>query len=182
MLVKPILEMGPAAVIFPLTNSPEDAARAVSACRYPPVGVRGFGPQRANRFGEEPLEEYFEPSETEPWLVLQIEHVQALESLDQICGVAGIDSLLVGPFDLSTSLGLPGQLTHPDVTGAFDEIARVATTHRVTIGAFAPSSDEQGISRWRDRGASWLTLDTDSVFPTGGGKAALAAANRVIGA
>lgn len=93
---KPILEMGPAALVFPFINSADDAADAVAACRYPPKGVRGFGPQRANLFGSESLGEYMSRSEQEPWVVLQIEHAEAVNNLDAICEVEGVRDMLPG--------------------------------------------------------------------------------------
>jgi 2-dehydro-3-deoxyglucarate aldolase/4-hydroxy-2-oxoheptanedioate aldolase len=158
---KPILEMGPAALVFPFVNSSEDAANAVAACRYPPKGIRGFGPQRANLFGREPLAEYMSRSEQEPWVVLQIEHVEAVNNLEAICEVEGIGSLLVGPFDLSSSIGRAGQLKHPDVTALFDRAAEIANQRGVLFGAFALADDEETIRGWLERGASWLALDTD---------------------
>lgn len=158
---KPILEMGPAALVFPFINSADDAANAVAACRYPPKGVRGFGPQRANLFGSESLGEYMSRSEQEPWVVLQIEHVEAVKNLDAICEVVGIGSLLVGPFDLSSSVGRAGQLKDPEVIALFDRVAETANQKGVCFGAFALADDEETIRGWLDRGASWLALDTD---------------------
>jgi len=159
--VKPILEMGPAGIIFPFINSAAEAADAVAACRYPPRGVRGFCPHRANDFGARPLSEYLSTAEREPWVVVQIEHVDAVAAIEEICAVPGIGSLLVGPFDLSVSAGKPGQIDDPAVQKQFDRVAAVATDRGVPLGAFALSADETGIKRWIDRGASWLALDTE---------------------
>lgn len=158
---KPVLEMGPAALVFPFVNNAEDAAHAVAACRYPPAGSRGFGPQRANLFGREPLEEYMARSDREPWVVLQIEHEDAVNNLEAICEVEGIGSLLVGPFDLSSSIGRAGQLKHPDLVALFDRVAEIANRKGVRFGAFALADDEETIGGWISRGASWLALDTD---------------------
>ena len=179
VMVKPILEMGPAAIVFPFVNTAEAAARAVSACRYPPAGVRGFGPQRANMYGSIDLDEYLKIAEAEPWVVVQIEHVDAVRNLPEICAVPGIGSLLVGPFDLSASVGKPGKTADPEVLGLMDEIASVAREHQMTFGAFGLSSDEASVGRWIDRGASWLALDTDTMLLARAGAAAIATVARL---
>lgn len=175
VLAKPILEMGPAAVVFPFVNTADEAARAVAACRYPPAGVRGFGPARANGFGSVALAEYLTRAGCEPWVVLQIEHVDAVRNLERICEVPGVGSLLVGPFDLSASIGKPGEVGDPEVTALMDRIAEIAMTREVTFGAFAISTDDESIRRWIERGASWLALDTDSMLLTRCARHALSA-------
>jgi 2-dehydro-3-deoxyglucarate aldolase/4-hydroxy-2-oxoheptanedioate aldolase len=170
--VKPILEMGPAGIVFPFVNSAAEAVEAVAACRYPPAGVRGFCPHRANDFGGQPLAEYLTTAQREPWVVVQIEHVDAVAAIEEICAVPGIDSLLVGPFDLSVSAGKPGQIDDPAVQKHFDHVARIARDRGVPLGAFALSTDEAGIRRWIDRGTSWLALDTEYSYLTRGVKGA----------
>ncbi len=179
VMAKPILDMGPAAVVFPFVNTADAAARAVSACRYPPAGVRGFGPQRARMYGAVGLDEYLKTAEVEPWVVVQIEHVDAVRDLTDICDVPGVDSLFVGPFDLSASVGKPGRIADPEVIDLMDEIARVARRHRMTFGAFSLSTDETSVKRWLDRGASWLLLDTDSRLLARAGAAAIADVTRI---
>ena len=181
VLAKPILEMGPAAIVFPFVNTPEDAARAAGACRYPPEGVRGFGPLRANLYGALGLDEYLKTAEREPWVVVQIEHVKAVRNLDAICQVPGIDSLLVGPFDLSASVGKPGKTSDPEVVELMDEIARVSRERGMCFGAFALSTDETSIRQWLERGASWLALDTDLALLARAGATAVAAVHRIRG-
>ncbi|TVR66998.1 MAG: hypothetical protein EA427_15175 [Spirochaetaceae bacterium] len=166
--VKPILEMGPAAVIFPFVNSGEEARAAVAACRYPPEGVRGFCPHRAIDFGAQPLEEYLEIARREPWVVVQIEHVEAVAHIDEICAVPGIGSILVGPFDLTMSLGKAGQMRDPEVVALLDTAGDAARRHNVPLGAFALSGDEEGIAAWLRRGASWLALDMEYAHITRG--------------
>lgn len=179
VMVKPILEMGPAAVVFPFVNTAEAAARAVSACRYPPAGIRGFGPQRANMHGAIGLDQYLETAEAEPWVVVQIEHVEAVRNLPEICAVPGIGSLLVGPFDLSASVGKLGKTADPEVLSLMDEIAGVAREHRIIFGAFGLSTDEASIRQWIDRGVSWLAMDTDTMLLARAGVAAVEAVARM---
>jgi len=174
VLAKPILEMGPAAIIFPFVTTAEGAERAVAACRYPPRGVRGFGPQRANLFGSIGLTDYLALAEIEPWVVVQIEHIDAVRNLNAICSVEGLGSLCVGPFDLSASVGKAGRTSDPEVIELEDEIGRVARERGVPFGAFAISSDRDSVDQWIGRGASWLAVDTDIGMLTRAARAALA--------
>jgi 2-keto-3-deoxy-L-rhamnonate aldolase RhmA len=148
-------------VVVPLVKTAEDAEKAVAACRYPPAGVRGFGPQRANGYGSLPLDEYLRRAESEPWVILQVEHHEAVRNLEDICAVPGVGSLLVGPFDLSASIGRPGDIAHPEVVTLLDQIGRIAREKNTVLGAFALSSDAASIERWIARGAAWLAIDTD---------------------
>jgi 2-keto-3-deoxy-L-rhamnonate aldolase RhmA len=179
VLAKPILEMGPAGIVFPFVKSSEDAARAVESCRYPPQGIRGFGPQRANMFGAIGLDEYLATAASEPWVIVQIEHIDAVRNLSEICAVPGVGSLLVGPSDLSASVGKPGQTSDPEVLELADEIGRVARANKMTLGAFVGSADEVSIRQWIDRGAGWLALDTDYGLLARAGAAAIAAVERI---
>lgn len=179
VLIKPVLEMGPAALVVPFVNTAQEAARAVAACRYPPAGTRGFGPQRADGYGSVALTDYLSRAESEPWVVLQIEHVEAVRNLEEICAVPGVGSLLVGPFDLSASVGRPGDINHPDVAAQLEAIGRVARAHGTPLGAFALSSDEQSVVRWIGRGASWLALDTDQALLRRAASIAISAVTRL---
>jgi len=164
--VKPILEMGPAGIIFPFINSAEEARAAVAACRYPGTlnGVRGFCPHRANEFGSLPLVEYLEYAAQEPWVIVQIEHIDAVNGIDEICAVPGIGSLLLGPFDLSASIGKAGQVGDPEVQTLIDRVATAAAHAGVPLGAFSLGNDATGIARWIERGVSWLALDVEYAY------------------
>jgi 2-keto-3-deoxy-L-rhamnonate aldolase RhmA len=166
--VKPILEMGPAAMIFPFVNSAEEARAAVAACRYPPEGIRGFCPHRAIDFGAQPLEEYLDAARREPWVVVQIEDADAVAQIDEICAVPGVGSLLVGPFDLTMSLGKAGRMQDPEVVALLDRVGEAARRHDIPLGAFSLSGDEEGIAAWIRRGASWLALDMEYAHITRG--------------
>ena len=84
MLIKPYLDLAPDGVIVPMVNTPEEAEKAVTACRYPLTGIRGCGVRRAVRYGAEDFFGYVKRSETEPMVIVQIEHVDAVRNLDKI--------------------------------------------------------------------------------------------------
>lgn len=158
--VKPILEMAPDGVIFPMINTVEAAQQAIASCLYPPKGIRGFGPVRANRFGAVPMDEYIRDAEKCLWRILQIEHVEGVKNLDKILEVPGIDSIVVGPNDLSASLGVLGQYRHPAVMEQMDKIAEICNKHKIPFGV-ALGYDEDNINDWIRRGASWFAVGAD---------------------
>lgn len=168
VIVKPVLDMGPAAVIFPFVKTSEEAKLAVSSCKYPPRGIRGFGPIRANEYSIMDNEKYLKLSEKEPWVIVQIEHVDAVNNLEQILKVEGIDSILVGPNDLSGSVGLLGQTRHPEVKKLLDNIAKECNKAKIPFGA-AMGFNIENITDWINRGISWIALDDDFSYLVSGG-------------
>ena len=120
--IKRALDIGAAGVIVPMVNSAAQARAVVSFAKYPPRGVRGVGRVRAQGYGFD-FARYMATANDETVVVAQCEHVAAVEAIDAIAAVEGLDAVLVGPYDLSGSMGLLGQVDHPDVLAA---IARVA--------------------------------------------------------
>ena len=126
VLVKRILDLGAQTLLVPYVQSPEEAQDIVRAMRYPPRGVRGVaGQTRASRYGL--VEGYARGAEEELCLVVQVETRPALDALEAIAAVDGVDAVFIGPSDLAASLGHPGEPMHPEVTAAIeDAIARLA--------------------------------------------------------
>ena len=168
VIAKPVLDMGPAAIIFPFVKTVEEAKLAVSSCKYPPVGIRGFGPIRANAYSMMDNDEYLKLSENEPWVIIHIEHVDAVNNLDKILKVEGIDSILIGPNDLSGSIGLLGQTRHPEVIKLLDRIASKCNEAKIPFGP-SIGFNEKNITDWINRGVSWIALDDDITYLVSGG-------------
>lgn len=136
-LLKPILDMGPAGVIIPMVNDAETARAMVSACRYPMQGgERGVGTRRATNYGAMDLDTYWEASKTEPMIIFQIEHKDAVRNLDEILAVPGWDSVCIGPFDLSTSYGKPAAFTDPEIQDALNTICVKTKKAGKLLGGF----------------------------------------------
>ncbi|MBM3708474.1 MAG: 4-hydroxy-3-methylbut-2-en-1-yl diphosphate synthase [Actinobacteria bacterium] len=171
VLVKPFLDMGPAGIIFPFIKTEDEAVLAVRSCRYPPKGIRGFGPRRVHNFSKIQMDKYLEIAEKEPWVILMIEQIEAVDNLEKIVRVEGVDSILVGPDDLSSSMGLLTQTRHPDVIKVLDRIAKICIEAKIPFGAGVGSSNIDNIADWIKRGASWLLVDNDfTILTTGGTK------------
>ena len=114
-IIKPVLDLAPAGIIVPRVNTDAEARAAVEACRYPPVGIRGFGPRRGARFGATSQPDYLAEVAQDAILAIQIEHAEAVANIDEILAVAGIDIICLGPNDLSGSMGKLGQIDDPEV-------------------------------------------------------------------
>jgi 4-hydroxy-2-oxoheptanedioate aldolase len=126
VLIKRILDFGAQTLLIPYVQSVEEAEAAVAAIRYAPRGIRGFaGMTRASRFGQ--VEDYGKRAEEELCLLIQVETQLALDQIEEIATVDGVDGVFIGPADLAASMGHPGNMTHPDVVNAIeDAFARLA--------------------------------------------------------
>jgi len=133
--IKRVMDSGAGGIIVPMVKTIEDAERAVGAVRYPPSGYRGVGLARAQGYGAH-FEEYRKWLDEESIVIVQIEHIEAVRNLPDIIQVKGVDGFLVGVYDLSGSLGVPGQLDHPLILEALAEIMRVAKEHPTIIPGF----------------------------------------------
>ena len=156
MLIKPYLDLAPDGVIIPMVNSAEEAARAVAACRYPLTGVRGCGVRRAVRYGAENFFDYVKRSETEPMVIIQIEHMDAVRNLDEILEVPGIGSICIGPCDLSGSMGILNQMSDEKLNEVLDEVAAKVKAKGMLLGTAAGD-----FPRWKKRGVDWFAGTSD---------------------
>lgn len=160
VLVKPILELHPAAVIIPRIESVSDAEAAVKACRYPPDGIRGIGPARGVRFGGRDMVDYLEKSAKETMVILQIEHIDAVNEIEAILDVPGIDSIVPGQGDISGSMGLLGQPNHPDVIAAVETIFTAAKRKGIPFG-HSTGYDPELTKKWLSFEPNWMGIDGD---------------------
>jgi len=140
-MLKRALDIGAAGVIVPMVNSAQQAKAIVSFCKYPPRGVRGVGRVRAQGYGFD-FEHYMAHANEDTVVVVQCEHVAAVEAIESIVAVAGVDAVLVGPYDLSGSMGLLGQVEHPDVLAAIARVAEVCTKASRALGIFTAQPEK----------------------------------------
>jgi len=119
--IKRVMDAGAHGVIVPMVNTKEEAQKAVESVYYPPRGKRGVGLARAQGYGTS-FSAYKDWLNFEAIVIVQIEHIQAVENLSEILSVDGIDGFIVGPYDLSGSLGVPGDFEHPLMLKAMEKI------------------------------------------------------------
>ena len=180
VLVKPYLEMGVDGIIFPWILTKEDAEKAVASCCYPPVGIRGFGPGRGNLYGFMNIDEYLEEAK-QIWKIIQIEHITAVENLDEILSVKGIDAVIVGMQDLSGSMGILTKIKQPELKAQCDFIGEKCKAAGIPFGV-SMFYDEEIVADWFRRGASLMTSGGDQDFICGGARANLKDVNALFDA
>jgi len=115
--IKRVMDAGAHGIVVPMVNTPADAAKAVAATRYAPQGSRGVGLARAQGYGAN-FQEYLKWQSAGPVVIVQIEHKDAIDQLEKILTVAGVDGFIIGPYDLSCSMGIPGQFENPEFIAA----------------------------------------------------------------
>lgn len=170
--VKQALDIGADGVIVPRIRSADEARRVVHWCRYPPEGARSVGVGRAQGYGAR-LDDYLARANDEIAVVIQIEHADAIEALEDIAAVKGVDALFVGPYDLSASLGVTGKITDPRVTGAIERVGEACRRYRLSAGIFGIDAD--AVKPWRERGFTLIAVGIDTVFLGGAAEAVLKA-------
>lgn len=156
------LDTGALGVHVPLVGSAEEAEAAVRAVKYPPRGSRGLAGVRAASYGTVPLDAYTAGANAATLVVIQIETRGALEQVDEIAAVEGVDVIFVGPTDLSQAFGLTGQTSHPRLEEAYDAIAAAVAASPAALGVLV--GDEAGAERWQERGARYIAVTIDSLL------------------
>jgi 2-keto-3-deoxy-L-rhamnonate aldolase RhmA len=159
--IKKVLDLGADGVIVPQVNTAQQASDAVRFSRYAPRGVRGVGLARAHGYGLA-FESYMESANDSVSVVVQAEHVLAAENIESIVAVEGIDAVLLGPYDLSASLGQTGKLDHPAVVSAIDHITKVCQDARVPLGYFGVSAG--AVKPFMERGYTLIVAGVDTLL------------------
>ena len=163
LFIKRALDSGAHGVVVPMVNSAPDAARAVDAAHYPPYGSRGAGLSRAQRFGMG-FDDYREWAAREVVVIVQIEHIDAVENLDEIVAVDGVDGFIVGPYDLSASMGHPGDWGADSVVAALERVREVASRGGVIGGYHVVHSRHDELEQRIEEGYRFIAYGDDMVF------------------
>jgi 2-dehydro-3-deoxyglucarate aldolase len=156
-------DAGAHGVIIPMVNSPEQARAAVASAKYPPVGKRGFGYCRANNYGAK-FDEYIKNANDDVLVIVQIEHIDAIRNIDSILAVDGVDGAFIGPYDLSGSMNLTGQLYHPDVLAACDKMLKACKKYSKAAGIHIVPVEPERIKKFASEGFTFIAASIDSVF------------------
>ena len=164
-LVRALLDNGAQGIVLPLVDDAAAVEELVSWCRFHPRGRRGVGsPLLANDFSDTPLAEHVGNSDGEVLVAIQVESLLAVERIDEIVAVEGLDVVVLGLADLSTSCRVPGEVEHPQVVEAGEQVLQAAARRGVAGGAagfYARSYDEPPLAAWVQRGARFLQLFGD---------------------
>ena len=148
-VIKRVMDAGAHGIIASTVNTAEQAAAIVAAVKYPPVGTRGVGLSRAQGYADE-FDTHYRWLNEESIVFVQIEHHEAVRNIDAILSVPGVDGFFIGPYDLSASLGIPGQLDHPKMLAALAEVRaaqeRVPTVAGVHVVQPVPADVEKKLA------------------------------------
>jgi 2-dehydro-3-deoxyglucarate aldolase len=158
------MDAGAYGVIVPQVNSVKEALQAVHAVKYPPEGTRGVGLARAQGYGTD-FDQYKAWNSTESIVIPQIENIRAVDTIDQILAVDNIDAFIVGPYDLSASLGVPGQFNHPAFLKAMKKIQHAIDKNAHVSPGFHVVLPEPNLVKEKVReGYTFLAYSLDSLF------------------
>ena len=159
--IKRVLDLGATGIIAPQVNTADQAEQVVRWSRYAPEGARGVGIARAHHYGLR-FGEYVESANQQVTVVVQAEHIEAVENIDEIVKVEGIDAVLIGPYDLSASLGKMGQLTDPEVVKAIERVTSSCLHAGVALGIFGITVES--LRPYIEKGYTLITTSVDTIL------------------
>jgi len=172
ILTKNVLDSGAHGIIVPMVESAEEAQKAVASVYYPPKGKRGVGLARAQGYGSH-FEEYRQEGSKNLTVIAMIETVLGLKNVKEIASTPGIDALLIGPYDLSGSLGKIGQLSHPDLHVAKKDVIAAAKEAAIGCGLHVIHPSEEAVDAALKEGYTFMAIGVDMIFLDQAARAAL---------
>ena len=163
VVIKKVLDMGANGIIVPMVSSKEDALQAVEYAKYPPIGKRGVGLYRASKYGIG-FEKYKKWVDKELIIIAQIEHIHAVRNIDEILEVEGIDGIIIGPYDLSGSMGYPGEFDRIDVKDAVSKVLEKCKEKDIPSGFHVVDTDALKLQEKIKEGCTFLAYGIDYFF------------------
>ena len=170
--IKKALDIGAAGIIAPGVNSAEEAERIVRMCKYPPRGTRGVGIGRAHGYGLK-FKEYVANANDNIAVILQAENTNAVENIAEIVQVPDIDAVLIGPYDLSASMGKTGRIDDAEVQAAIASVTECCRDAGIPLGIFADSAESA--APFIEQGYTLIAISTDCLHMVQGAGAVLKA-------
>jgi 2-keto-3-deoxy-L-rhamnonate aldolase RhmA len=158
--IKRVMDAGAHGIIVPMVNTPEEALRAVAATRYAPVGSRGVGLARAQGYGAN-FQNYLKWQSEGPVIIVQIEHKDAVDELEAILKVPGIDGFIVGPYDLSCSMGIAGQFEQAEFVHTIKRIHEIGQQVGSLVGMHIVEPDLQQLEQMARDGYNFIAYSVD---------------------
>ena len=161
--IRRVMDAGAGGVIVPMVNSKNDAIQAIEALKYPPQGKRSFGLGRAHDFGSN-FEGYIRNANQSSVLVVQIEHIEAVKNIDSILKLREIDAVIIGPYDLSGSIGVPGKFNDNKFSSIIKEILTKVKKSDKALGIHIVHPSEKELKNRIAEGFSFIGYGTDAIF------------------
>lgn len=162
-IIKRVLDVGADGIIVPMVNSKNDALKAVNSVKYPPKGKRGVGLSRAQGYGFN-FDKYRDQISKQIILIAQIEHIDAVNNLKEIIETDGIDGTFIGPYDLSGSLGKPGEYNDPNVKKAIKKYESIALNYDKLVGYHSVPVDYKLVLEKKSKGYNFIAFSFDAYF------------------
>lgn len=159
-LIKRVMDSGAHGVIVPMVKTRQDAEAAVQCVKYPPFGRRGVGLARAQQYGPG-FEKYLKWQEENTIVIVQIEHIEAVRNLEEIFSVKGVDGFIVGPYDLSASMGMPGDFFDDAFLAAMDRIRTVFARFAIAGGVHVVEPDPCAVQAKIREGYTFIAYSVD---------------------
>jgi 2-dehydro-3-deoxyglucarate aldolase len=163
VIIKRVLDMGADGIIVPMVKTKADARNAVDYAKYPPVGKRGVGLFRAQKYGIG-FDDYKKWVTDELVIIAQIEHIESIKNINEIILTDGIDGVIIGPYDLSGSMGYPGEYHRDDVQKAIADALSACKKHNIPSGFHVIESDPGKLQQRIDEGCTFLAYSLDFFF------------------
>lgn len=163
VIIKRVLDCGADGIIVPMIKTQKDAEEAVSYAKYPPYGKRGVGLNRAQNYGTG-FEKYKKWVQDELIVIAQIEHIEAVNNIDKIISVNGIDGTIIGPYDLSASMGYPGDYNRDDIKMALEKVESEILKTKISLGFHVIESDHSVSVDKIKKGYSFIAFSIDFFF------------------
>jgi 2-keto-3-deoxy-L-rhamnonate aldolase RhmA len=161
--IKRVMDAGAQGIIVPMVKNTKDATSAVAATRYPPQGNRGVGLARAQKYGAS-FKEYLDwqsDVNSGPVVVVQIEHIDAVNNLKQILNVDGVDAFIIGPYDLSCSMGIPGEFENPKFIKTIERIVKISSELNAVSGLHVVEPDKEKLNKAIKIGHKFIAYSVD---------------------
>jgi len=162
-IIKRVMDAGAGGVIVPMVNSAQQAEAAVKAVKYPPLGFRGVGLARAQKYGMD-FDGYQKWNQENSLVIVQIEHIEAVNNLEKILSVDGVDGFIVGPYDLSGSLGIPGNFNHPDMLEALETVKKISKENNALSGYHVVDTAFEPFEQKVHEGYKFIAHGIDTLF------------------
>lgn len=158
--IKRVMDAGAHGIVVPMVNTPAEATQAVAATRYAPKGTRGVGLARAQGYGVD-FQDYLNWQSDGPVVIVQIEHKDAVDRLEEILAVPGVDGFIIGPYDLSCSMGIPGQFEQPEFISAMTHIRETGKRLGCPAGLHIVEPDLQRLEQTIREGYTFIAYSVD---------------------
>tara|TARA_A100001011_G_C14157099_1_gene776581 strand:- start:178 stop:963 length:786 start_codon:yes stop_codon:yes gene_type:complete len=158
--IKPLLESAADGMLIQMVNTPDEVTNLINDLKYPPIGKRSYGVSRAQGYGFD-FKEYITKWNESSSFIIQIESIEAVNNIEELLAFDEIDAVMVGPYDISGSLGVPGHLDHPKVIDASKKVIKACENHGKSCGTQLNDPNQKNIQSLFDLGYTYAILGSD---------------------